>query len=88
MHLSLLSCATRNPVQEFKHMVDAFHQNGLECLMEFYFEEETSPSEALEIFKILEERISYRWLPSYGKRNLPGSLYERRLSLRNKTFLP
>ena len=44
-------CATKNPVQEFKHMVDAFHQNGLECLMEFYFEEETSPSEALEILK-------------------------------------
>ena len=44
-------CATKHPMQEFKHMVDTLHQGGLECLMEFYFNGDTSPSEMLDIVK-------------------------------------
>ena len=30
-------CATDDPVREFGHMTDALHENGIECIPEFYF---------------------------------------------------
>ena len=30
-------CATEDPEQEMKDFVDALHQAGLECIMDFYF---------------------------------------------------
>lgn len=30
-------CATDNPIREFAALVDALHENGIECLPEFYF---------------------------------------------------
>ncbi len=30
-------CATDNPIREFASLVDALHENGIECLPEFYF---------------------------------------------------
>jgi isoamylase len=30
-------CATDNPIREFGSLVDALHENGIECLPEFYF---------------------------------------------------
>lgn len=35
--------ATSNPVKEFKDMVKAMHQRGIEVLMEFYFGEDINP---------------------------------------------
>ena len=81
-------CATKNPVQEFKHMVDSFHQAVLECLMEFYFEEDMPPCRNAGDHKILEKGIPYRRFPSYGQRNLSGAFYERSLSVRNKAVFP
>lgn len=43
--------ATANPVREFKHMVEAMHRQGLECLMEFYFDGSIAPSAMLDIVK-------------------------------------
>lgn len=40
-----------HPVREFCHMVDALHQAGLECMMEFYFDGSVSPSMMLEILR-------------------------------------
>lgn len=42
-------CSSGHPVREFRHMVDALHQAGLECLMEFYFDGTVSPSMMLDI---------------------------------------
>lgn len=44
-------CASGNPVQEFRHMVNALHEAGLECLMEFYFDGTTAPSRMLDILR-------------------------------------
>lgn len=44
-------CATANPVREFKEMVNAFHSEGIECLMEFFFDEDTSPAKMLDILR-------------------------------------
>ncbi|MGI6118264.1 MAG: hypothetical protein ACOYBC_07710, partial [Bilifractor sp.] len=30
-------CATQNPIREFGALVDALHENGIECIPEFYF---------------------------------------------------
>lgn len=35
--------ATSDPVKEFKDMVRIMHKNGIEVLMEFYFQERTNP---------------------------------------------
>ncbi|MGN0400237.1 MAG: alpha-amylase family glycosyl hydrolase [Blautia sp.] len=43
--------STENPMREFCHMVDALHQAGLECMMEFYFDGSVSPSMMLEILR-------------------------------------
>ena len=32
-------CATREPDREFRDMVHALHQAGIECIMEMYFPE-------------------------------------------------
>ena len=61
-------CATKNPVQEFKHMVDALHQGDLECLMEFYFEEDMPPSEMLEIIKYWKREYHIDGFHLMGKR--------------------
>lgn len=44
-------CATDRPVREFSHLVDVFHQAGMECLMEFYFDGSVSPSVMLDILR-------------------------------------
>lgn len=44
-------CASDNPEKEFQHMVNALHEAGLECLMEFYFDGSTSPSVMLDILR-------------------------------------
>lgn len=43
--------ASANPVKEFKHLVNALHGAGLECLMEFYFGRELPPSVMLDILR-------------------------------------
>lgn len=40
-------CATKEPEREFKDMVKALHQAGIECIMELYFPKETRPLVAL-----------------------------------------
>lgn len=42
---------TQNPVQEFCHMVNALHEAGLECLMEFYFDHTMEPAKMLDIVR-------------------------------------
>lgn len=43
--------ASTDPVREFKHMVETMHRQGIECLMEFYFDGSTAPSTMLDILK-------------------------------------
>lgn len=40
-------CATRKPQKEFCDMVRAFHEAGIECIMEMYFPADTAPMKAL-----------------------------------------
>ena len=40
-------CATREPENEFRDLVKALHQAGMECMMELYFPGGTSPLTAL-----------------------------------------
>lgn len=44
-------CATKSPMQEFRHMVNTFHNAGMECLMEFYFDAGMAPSAMLDILR-------------------------------------
>lgn len=48
-----------NPCEEFKRMVKALHQNGIEVIMQFYFPNTVKPGYILEILKywVLEYRI-------------------------------
>lgn len=41
--------ATSDPCREFGDMVDALHQAGIECLMEFYFPDHMNPQFILDI---------------------------------------
>ncbi len=43
--------ATDNPVREFKSLVKALHQNGIELILEFYFEERTNPNLIVDCIK-------------------------------------
>lgn len=40
-------CSTREPEQEFRYMIRELHKNGIACIMEFYFPEETDSLMAL-----------------------------------------
>lgn len=42
---------SQNPVQEFCHMVNALHEAGLECLMEFYFDHTMESAKMLDIVR-------------------------------------
>lgn len=44
-------CGSNNPAQEFSHMVNALHEAGVECLMEFYFDQNMEPAKMLEIVR-------------------------------------
>ena len=41
-------CATKEPEKEFRDMVKAMHQAGIQCIMEFYFPKEVNPLLALK----------------------------------------
>lgn len=43
--------ASGNPCEEFKRMVRAFHKNGIEIIMQFYFPDYIKPGYILEIIK-------------------------------------
>lgn len=49
--------AGEDPQAEFARLVDTLHEKGLECLMEFYFEEETSAGFVCEVL--------HHWLLTY-----------------------
>jgi len=51
--------ATQDPVTEFKAMVKALHENGMEIIMQFYFPKEVKRTEILEIlrFWVLEYHV-------------------------------
>lgn len=51
-------CATGDPVEEFARMVQIFHENGMECLMEFYFPEKIAPEYVLDVL--------HYWKLQYG----------------------
>ena len=40
-------CSTREPEQEFRYLIRELHKNGIACIMEFYFPEETDSLMAL-----------------------------------------
>ena len=40
-------CSTREPDQEFRYLIRELHKNGIACIMEFYFPEETDNLMAL-----------------------------------------
>lgn len=40
-------CATKNPENEFRDMVKAFHKAGIACIMEMFFPKEVAPLTAL-----------------------------------------
>lgn len=44
-------CATQNPAKEFADMVNAFHEAGLECMMEFYFGKHTALIKMLDVLR-------------------------------------
>lgn len=44
-------CATQNPAAEFKSMVKALHENGLEVILQFYFPGEIRHGFILEVLK-------------------------------------
>ncbi|MFQ6950449.1 MAG: alpha-amylase family glycosyl hydrolase [Blautia hansenii] len=44
-------CATQNPAKEFADMVNAFHEAGLECMMEFYFGKHTALTKMLDVLR-------------------------------------
>ena len=50
-------CAGKDSVQEFKECIDSFHEAGIECIMEFYFEENFSPLSIVEILRF--------WMQTY-----------------------
>lgn len=37
-------CSTNNPIEEFKEFVKEMHKNGIEIIMEMYFEEKVNPN--------------------------------------------
>ena len=43
--------AAGNPVREFRDLVNALHNAGMECLMEFFFDRQTSLTKMLDILK-------------------------------------
>lgn len=51
--------ASENPVREFRDLVRAFHENGMELVMQFYFPEGVKPDEIREIlhFWVLEYHV-------------------------------
>lgn len=51
-------CATKNPQGEFLELVEAFHEAGLECYMDFFF-----PGEA---DMLLIRQVLYHWKREYG----------------------
>lgn len=44
-------CATQNPAKEFADMVNAFHEVGMECMMEFYFGKHTALTKMLDVLR-------------------------------------
>lgn len=44
-------CATQNSAKEFADMVNAFHEAGLECMMEFYFGKHTALTKMLDVLR-------------------------------------
>ena len=63
-------CATKEPDREFRDMVHALHQAGIECIMEMYFPENTPslqecvPSECGNLFYQWMDFILWRWRSS------------------------
>lgn len=43
--------AGNNPIAEFAQMVDALHQAGIACVLEFYFSKETVPGYVLDVLR-------------------------------------
>ncbi len=44
-------CATQNSAKEFADMVNAFHEAGMECMMEFYFGKHTALTKMLDVLR-------------------------------------
>ncbi|MGI6007416.1 MAG: Type II secretory pathway, pullulanase PulA and related glycosidase [Ruminococcus sp.] len=44
-------CFGKNVMKEFQDCVDSFHRAGMECIMEFYFEDSFSPLHITEILR-------------------------------------
>lgn len=51
-------CAGKYPEQEVKDFISGLHEVGMECLMDFYFPKEISPSLVVEILRFW--RIEYK----------------------------
>ncbi len=51
-------CATKNPRREFADLVNALHEAGLECYMDFFFDSDTDMP--------LISRVLYHWKREYG----------------------
>ncbi|HCT90054.1 MAG TPA: hypothetical protein DF613_01530 [Lachnospiraceae bacterium] len=51
-------CATKNPRREFSDMVNALHDAGLECYMDFFF--------GSDVDMLLIRRALYHWKREYG----------------------
>lgn len=66
--------ASNSPVKEFKHLVNALHSFGLECLMEFYFEKETAPSMMLDILRYWKREYHVDGFHLMGS-SLPQALF-------------
>lgn len=51
-------CAGKDPGQEIRDLVDALHEAGMECLMDFYFPGEIRPDLTLQVLRF--------WRRTYG----------------------
>ena len=69
-------CATKKPHKEFCDMVRAFHEAGIECIMEMYFPADTAPMKALYALWFWKKYYHVDGFHLLGD-GVPGELIER-----------
>lgn len=69
-------CVTKKPHKEFCDMVRAFHEAGIECIMEMYFPADTAPMKALYALWFWKKYYHVDGFHLLGD-GVPGELIER-----------
>ena len=77
-------CATKEPENEFRDLVKALHQAGMECIMDCYFPGGTNPLYSPSCRLVLERLLPCGRLSFYGRRRANRASCRRSYSLRDK----